>query len=56
MLEYLDAAVVNALRQIVGGFGFVFVLAFLMWKFSQRRRGMGGRVLEIHTLILLRPV
>ena len=24
MLEYLDAAVVNALRQIVGGFGFVF--------------------------------
>lgn len=42
MLDYLDAAVVNALRQIVGGLGLVFLLAFLMWLVSQKRRGMGG--------------
>mgnify|MGYP003293096050 CR=1 FL=1 len=42
MLQYLDTSIVNAFRQIVGGFGFIFVLAFLMWTMSQRRRGIGG--------------
>lgn len=42
MLDYLDAAIVNAVRQGLGGFGVIFVLAFLMWTMSQRRRGMGG--------------
>ena len=30
MLQYFDAAIVNALRQVIGGFGVIFVLAFLM--------------------------
>ena len=42
MLDYLDAAIVNAVRQVLGGFGVIFVLAFLIWTMSQRRRGMGG--------------
>lgn len=42
MLDYLDAAIVNAFRQILGGFGVVFVLAFLMWTMSQKRRRMGS--------------
>ena len=42
MLEYLDAAIVNAFRQLLGGFGVIFVLAFVMWMLSQRRRGLGG--------------
>lgn len=42
MLDYLDTAIVNAFRQILGGFGIVFVLAFLMWTMSQKRRGMGS--------------
>lgn len=42
MLEYLDTAIVNAFRQLLGGFGVIFVLAFIMWMFSQGRRGMGG--------------
>ena len=42
MLNYLDTAVVNACRQIIGGFGIVFTLAFLMWTVSQKRRGMGA--------------
>ena len=42
MLQYLDTSIVNAFRQIVGGFGLIFVLAFLMWTMSQRRRGIGG--------------
>ena len=42
MLDYLDVGIVNACRQILGGFGLIFLLAFLMWKFSQKRRGMGG--------------
>lgn len=44
MLEYLDTAIVNAFRQIVGGLGIVFILAFLMWLVSQKRRGMGSGV------------
>ena len=42
MLDYLDAAIVNAFRQIIGGFGVVFVLAFLMWMVSQKRRRTGS--------------
>lgn len=42
MLDCLDAAIVNAIRQVLGGFGVIFALAFLMWTMSQRRRGMGG--------------
>jgi hypothetical protein len=42
MLDYLDTAIVNAFRQIIGGFGLVFVLAFLMWMVSQKRRRMGS--------------
>ena len=42
MLEYLDTAIVNAGRQIIGGFGIIFVFAFLMWTVSQKRRGMGA--------------
>ena len=42
MLDYLDTAIVNAIRQIVGGFGLVFLLSFFMWMVSQRRRGMGA--------------
>ena len=42
MLEYLDTAIVNAGRQIIGGFGIVFVFAFLMWTVSQKLRGMGA--------------
>lgn len=42
MLDYLDTAIVNAFRQIIGGFGIVFVLAFLMWMVSQKRRRMGS--------------
>ena len=42
MLQYLDASIVNAFRQLLGGFGLIFVLAFLMWTMSQRRRGIGG--------------
>lgn len=42
MLEYLDTAIVNAFRQIIGGFGIIFLLSFFMWSLSQRRRGMGG--------------
>lgn len=42
MLDYLDTAIVNAFRQIIGGFGVIFVLSFLMWTVSQRRRGMGA--------------
>ena len=42
MLDYIDTAIVNACRQIIGGFGIVFVLAFLMWTVSQRRRGLGA--------------
>jgi hypothetical protein len=42
MLDYLDTAIVNAFRQIIGGFGVVFILSFLMWTVSQRRRGIGS--------------
>lgn len=42
MLDYLDVAIVNTCRQILGGFGLIFLLAFLMWRFSQKRRGMGA--------------
>lgn len=42
MSEFLDAAIVNAVRQLLGGFGLVFLFAFLMWAMSQRRRGVGG--------------
>ena len=42
MLDYLDTAIVNALRQIIGGFGLIFLLSFFMWMVSQRRRGMGA--------------
>jgi hypothetical protein len=42
MLDYLDTAIVNAFRQIIGGFGLVFVLASLMWMVSQKRRRMGS--------------
>jgi len=30
------------MRQILGGFGVIFFLSFLMWSLSQRRRGLGG--------------
>jgi hypothetical protein len=42
MLDYLDTAIVNAFRQILGGFGLIFLLAFLMWAVSQKRRALGG--------------
>ena len=42
MLDYIDNAIVNAFRLIIGGFGVVFVLAFLMWMVSQKRRRMGS--------------
>jgi hypothetical protein len=42
MLDYLDTAVVNACRQLLGGFGIVFVLAFIMGMMSQKRRVMGS--------------
>ena len=42
MLDYLDTAIVNAFKQILGGFGLVFLLAFLMWMVSQKRRGKGS--------------
>ena len=42
MLDYFDAAIVNAFKQILGGFGLVFLLAFLMWMVSQKRRGKGS--------------
>ena len=29
--QYLDEVILNAVRQLLGGFGLVFVLAFLMW-------------------------
>lgn len=44
MTEYFDVAIVNALCQVIGGFGVIFLLAFLMWTMSQRRRGLGGGV------------
>ncbi len=42
MLDYLDTAIVNAFRQIIGGFGIVFLLAFFLWMVSQKRRGKGS--------------
>ena len=42
MTEFFDVAIANAFRQILGGFGLMFLFAFLMWTMSQRRRGVGG--------------
>lgn len=42
MIEFIDVAIANAVRQVLGGFGLIFLLAFLMWTMSQRRRGIGG--------------
>ena len=42
MIEFIDVAIANAVRQVIGGFGLIFLLAFLMWTMSQRRRGIGG--------------
>lgn len=42
MIEFIDGAIANASRQVLGGFGLIFLLAFLMWTLSQRRRGIGG--------------
>lgn len=39
MIDYLVTGLGNAFRQLLGGFGFVFLLSFLMWLLSQRRRG-----------------
>lgn len=39
MIDYLVTGLGNAFRQLLGGFGFVFLLAFPMWLLSQRRRG-----------------
>ena len=39
MFEYFCSALGNAFRQLLGGLGFVFLLSFLMWLLSQRRRG-----------------
>ncbi len=41
MLDYFNIAIVNAFRQVIGGFGLTIILAYLMWLFSQHRRGMG---------------
>lgn len=40
MIEYLTEAIGNSVRQFLGGFGIVFLLAYLMWLLSQRRRGV----------------
>lgn len=42
MLEYFDTAITNAFRQIFGGFGLVFLFAFLMWVVSRKRRSIGS--------------
>lgn len=39
MIEYFVCAIGAAFRQLIGGFGLVFVLSFLMWLLSQFRRG-----------------
>ena len=41
-MEYFTTAMVAAFRQLLGGFGFVFLLSFLMWLLSQRRRGVAS--------------
>ena len=38
-MEYFITAVVTGIRQLIGGFGILFLLSFLMWLVSQRRRG-----------------
>ena len=35
-------AIANAFRQILGGFGLMFLFAFLTWAMSQGWRGVGG--------------
>ena len=39
MLDYLNTAIMNACRQIVGGFGIVFVLAIFGFGFFMRGTG-----------------
>lgn len=40
MVDYLFDAIGRSIRQLIGGFGIVFLLSYLMWLLSQRRRGL----------------
>lgn len=55
MRDFFDVAIINALRQVLGGFGVIFALAFLMWALSQHRRGIGGGVLGNAYYYLVAP-
>jgi len=43
--EYVGAAIANAFRQTLGGFGVIYALAFALWCVSRKRRGIGAGVL-----------
>ena len=45
MLVYFDMSIANTLRQTLGGFGVVYVLAFLLWLVSRKRRNDGAGIM-----------
>ncbi len=38
MVEHFDNSIINAFRQALGGFGVIYILAFVMWHVSRERR------------------
>ena len=47
MIENFDNSIANAFRQTFGGFGVIYILAFLLWLVSRKRRNYGAEVMEI---------
>ena len=45
MLEHFDISISNAFRQTLGGFGVIYILAFLLWLVSRKRRNYGAGVM-----------
>lgn len=55
MTEHFDACIANAFRQTLGGFGVVYMLAFVLWCVSRKRRNYGAGVLGRTYCYLVAP-
>ena len=45
MIENLEISIANAFRQTFGGFGVIYVLAFVLWLVSRKLRNYGAGVM-----------